>query len=78
MISLKICHRPLILVNVDILEGRRIICWRSIISDIKNADETYEDELTYRRQYCIQPETDDLRAFISECLKLLLLNLKLL
>jgi protease I len=32
-----ICHGPWLLVEADVLRGRRVTCWRSIRTDLRNA-----------------------------------------
>jgi protease I len=38
-----ICHAPQILITADLLRGRRVTGWRSIVQDIKNAGAIYID-----------------------------------
>ena len=38
-----ICHAPQILITADVIRGRRVTGWKSIIQDIKNAGATYVD-----------------------------------
>jgi protease I len=38
-----ICHAPQILITAQVLEGRRVTGWKSIIQDIKNAGAIYVD-----------------------------------
>jgi protease I len=39
-----ICHGPWLLVEADLLRGRRATCWRSIRTDLANAGATVVDE----------------------------------
>ncbi len=39
-----ICHGAQLLITADILKGRRVTGWKSIIQDIKNAGAEYLDE----------------------------------
>jgi protease I len=39
-----ICHAPQILINAQVLEGRRVTGWKSIIQDIKNAGAEFIDQ----------------------------------
>jgi protease I len=39
-----ICHGPWLLVEADMLRGRRATCWRSIRTDLANAGATVVDE----------------------------------
>ncbi|MBN1848145.1 MAG: type 1 glutamine amidotransferase [Deltaproteobacteria bacterium] len=38
-----ICHAPQLLITADILRGRKVTGWKSIIQDIKNAGATFVD-----------------------------------
>ena len=38
-----ICHAPQILITADVLRGRKVTGWKSIIQDIKNAGATFVD-----------------------------------
>ena len=39
-----ICHAPQILITAQVLEGRRVTGWKSIIQDIKNAGAEFIDQ----------------------------------
>lgn len=39
-----ICHGAQLLITADLLKGRRVTGWKSIIQDIKNADAKYLDQ----------------------------------
>ncbi|QIK77836.1 type 1 glutamine amidotransferase [Sphingomonas piscis] len=39
-----ICHGPWLLVEADLLRGRRAACWPSIATDVRNAGATVVDE----------------------------------
>lgn len=36
-----ICHGPQMLIEADILRGKKATCWKSIVTDLKNAGATY-------------------------------------
>jgi protease I len=38
-----ICHGPQMLIEADILHGRKATCWKSVATDLKNAGATYID-----------------------------------
>jgi protease I len=40
----SICHGPQILITADVLKGRKITGWKSIVQDIKNAGAEFLDE----------------------------------
>jgi len=39
-----ICHAPQILISADVIRGRRITGWKSIVQDIKNAGAEFLDQ----------------------------------
>jgi protease I len=39
-----ICHAPQILITADLLKGRKVTGWRSIVQDIKNSGAIYLDQ----------------------------------
>jgi protease I len=40
----SICHAPQILITADVLKGRKITGWKSIVQDIKNAGARFVDK----------------------------------
>lgn len=38
-----ICHGPQMLIEADVLRGRRATCWKSVATDLKNAGATFVD-----------------------------------
>ena len=38
-----ICHGPQMLIEADILRGKRATCWKAVITDLKNAGATFID-----------------------------------
>jgi protease I len=38
-----ICHGPQMLIEADILQGKKATCWRSVVTDLKNAGATFVD-----------------------------------
>jgi protease I len=40
----SICHGPQILITADVLKGRKITGWKSVIQDIKNAGAEFLDQ----------------------------------
>jgi protease I len=38
-----ICHGPQMLIEANILRGKKVTCWKSIITDLKNAGATFID-----------------------------------
>lgn len=67
-----ICHAPQILITADLIRGRRITGWRSIVQDIKNAGATYiDDEVVVDGNIISSRGPRDIPAFIDTSLKFL-------
>lgn len=65
----SICHGPQILITADVLKGRRITGWKSIIQDIKNAGAEFLDrEVVVDGNLVSSRFPGDLPAFIRACL----------
>ena len=65
-----ICHAPQLLINAQVLKGRRIAGWKSLIQDIKNAGAEYIDQEVVEDGNLISSRSPaDLPAFIQACLK---------
>ncbi len=66
----SICHAPQLLISADVIRGRRITGWKSIVQDIKNAGATFVDEAVVEDGNLISSRyPGDLDAFIEACLK---------
>jgi protease I len=64
-----ICHGAQLLITADILKGRRVTGWKSIIQDIKNAGAEYLDqEVVEDGNFISSRYPPDIPAFISACL----------
>jgi protease I len=67
-----ICHAAQLLITAQLLKGRRVTGWMSIIQDIKNAGAEYVDaEVVVDRNLVSSRKPEDLPAFIRESLRLL-------
>jgi protease I len=65
-----ICHAPQLLITADVLRGRRLTGWKSIIQDIKNAGAEFLDQEVVEDDNLISSRhPGDLPAFIDACLK---------
>jgi len=65
-----ICHAPQLLITADVLRGRTITGFTSIIQDIKNAGANFVDqEVVVDDNLVSSRNPGDLPAFIKECLK---------
>jgi protease I len=65
-----ICHAAQLLITADVLKGRRITGWKSIIQDIKNAGAEFVDQEVVEDGNLISSrEPADLPAFITASLR---------
>jgi protease I len=65
-----ICHAPQLLITAQVLKGRRITGWKSIIQDIKNARAEFVDEEVVEDGNLISSRSPaDLPAFIKASLQ---------
>ncbi len=59
-----ICHGPWLLVEADIVRGRRVACWPSIHTDLRNAGATVIDaEVVVDRHLITSRKPEDVPAF---------------
>ena len=64
--------RPELLITAQVLKGRRVTGWMSIIQDIKNAGAEYVDaEVVVDKNLVSSRKPDDIPAFVRESLGLL-------
>jgi protease I len=64
-----ICHAPQLLITAEVLKGRKITGWRSIIQDIKNAGAEFIDQEVVEDDNLISSRSPaDLPAFIRASL----------
>jgi protease I len=67
-----ICHGPQILISAEVLKGRKITCWRSIVPDVKNAGAEYIDEpVVVDRNLVSSRMPDDIPDFIRESMNII-------
>lgn len=67
-----ICHAPQILITADLLHGKRVTGWRSIVQDIKNAGGIYIDsEVVEDGNLLSSRGPRDIPAFTRAALKVL-------
>jgi protease I len=65
-----ICHAPQLLITADVLRGRKITGWESIIQDIKNAGAEFTDqEVVVDGNIVSSRHPGDLPAFIDACMR---------
>ena len=66
----SICHGPQLLISADVLRGRKVTGWKSIIQDIKNAGADFVDEKVVEDVNLVSSRSPrDLPAFIKTSLK---------
>ena len=64
-----ICHGAQLLITADILKGRKVTGWKSIIQDIKNAGAEYlDEEVVVDRNFVSSRCPADIPAFIEASL----------
>jgi len=67
---LAICHGPQLLITADVLKGRKVTGWKSIVQDIKNAGAAFIDqEVVEDGNLITSRHPGDLPAFIEASLK---------
>jgi protease I len=67
---LSICHAPQLLITAQVLQGRKITGWKSIIQDIKNAGAEYVDQEVVEDGNLISSRSpQDIPAFIAATLR---------
>ncbi|MFZ0614100.1 MAG: type 1 glutamine amidotransferase domain-containing protein [Desulfobacterales bacterium] len=65
-----ICHAPQLLITADVIRGRKITGYKSVVQDIKNAGAEYLDqEVVEDRGLVSSRNPDDIPAFIKASLK---------
>ena len=66
----SICHAPQILITADVIRGKKITGWKSIIQDIKNAGAKFVDEeVVIDGNLISSRQPADLPAFIEASLQ---------
>jgi len=65
----SICHGPQLLITADVLKGRKITGWKSVVQDIKNAGADFIDQEVVEDGNLISSrQPGDLPAFIKASL----------
>ncbi|HZK30164.1 MAG TPA: type 1 glutamine amidotransferase domain-containing protein [Methanoregula sp.] len=68
----SICHAPQLLITAQVLKGRRVTGWMSIVQDIKNAGAEYVDaEVVVDKNLVSSRKPADIPAFVREALVVL-------
>jgi protease I len=67
-----VCHGPQMLIEADVVRGKKATCWRSVATDLRNAGATYLDsEVVVDDKIVTSRSPADLPAFCREVLRLL-------
>jgi protease I len=67
-----ICHGPQMLIEADVLRGKKATCWKSVATDLKNAGATFIDAPAVADGNLVTSRFPaDLPQFCQEALKLL-------
>lgn len=67
-----ICHGPQMLIEADVLQGRRATCWKSVATDLKNAGANFIDAPVVVDENLVTSRFPaDLPKFCQETIKLL-------
>ena len=65
-----ICHAPQLLITADVLRGRKVTGWKSIVQDIKNAGAEFVDrEVVEDGNLITSRSPEDLKAFTEACIR---------
>jgi protease I len=65
-----ICHAPQLLITAQVLKGRKVTAWKSLVQDIKNAGAEFIDAEVVEDGNLISSRSPaDLPAFIRACMK---------
>jgi protease I len=67
-----VCHGPQMLIEADILRGKKATCWKSVITDLKNAGAIFIDEPAVVDGNIVTSRfPSDLPKFCQETIKLI-------
>jgi len=67
-----ICHAPQLLIEADVVKGKRMTCYMSVATDLKNAGAFYEDKsVVVDGKFVTSRFPADLPDFCRETLKVL-------
>jgi protease I len=65
-----ICHAPQLLITAEVLKGRKITGWKSIIQDIKNAGANFvNEEVVEDRNIISSRSPEDIPAFNNRIIR---------
>ncbi len=66
---LAICHAPQLLITAQLVKGKTMTCWKSVVQDLKNAGANYvNQEVVEDGNLITSRQPKDIPAFISASL----------
>ena len=72
MVVAAVCHGPQMLIEADVLRGKKATCWKSVVTDLKNAGAKYIDEAAVVDGNLVTSRSpEDLPQFCKEAIALL-------
>jgi protease I len=72
LVVAAICHAAQLLIEADVLKGRKMTCYQSVKTDAKNAGAQYEDrDVIVDRNLVTSRQPADLPAFMRETIRVL-------
>jgi protease I len=67
-----VCHGPQMLIEADLLRGKKATCWKSVVTDLKNAGADFIDApAVVDRKLVTSRSPEDLPKFCQETIRLL-------
>ena len=67
-----VCHGPQMLIEADVIRGKKVTCWKSVVTDVKNAGATFLDEAAVTDGNIVTSRSPaDLPSFCVATIKLL-------
>ncbi len=72
LVIASICHGAQLLIEAHVVKGKKMTCWKSVATDLKNAGAEYMDkEVVVDGNFVSSRMPPDLPAFMRETLKVL-------
>jgi protease I len=72
LVVAAVCHAAQLLIEAEVVEGRKMTCYQSVKTDLKNAGAQYEDrEVLVHGNLITSRQPSDLPAFMRETIRVL-------
>jgi protease I len=72
LVVAAICHAPQLLIEAEVVKGRKMTCYQSVKTDLRNAGANYEDrEVVVDGNLVTSRQPSDLPAFMRETIRVL-------